>query len=85
MGKRAKLNILLIDSQRTVRSWNDAIKTGRMLKDAKGEGKAAEQREYARAIEGEDSFIELILTANDTIARPAESTSYVNFEEERKQ
>ena len=40
-----------------------------ILKDAKGEVKATEEREYARATEGENSFIELILTANDTIAR----------------
>ena len=70
MGKRAKLNILLIGSRRTVHSWNDAIKNWlNVIKDAKGEGKAAEECEYARVTEGEDSFIELMLAANDTIAR----------------
>ena len=48
--------------ERCNKDWSNVIK------DAKGEGKAAEEREYARATEGED--IELILTANDTIARP---------------
>ena len=40
-----------------------------ILKDAKGEVKATEECEYARATEGENSFIELKLTTNDTIAR----------------
>ena len=40
-----------------------------VTKEAKGEGKAIEEREYAQVTEGEDSFIELMLAANDTIAR----------------
>ena len=60
------INRLLTNSsllERCNKDWSNVIK------DAKGEGKAAEERKYARATEGEDSFIELMLAANDTIAR----------------
>ena len=40
-----------------------------VIKDANGEGKATEECEYGQATEGEDSFIKLLLTANDMIAR----------------
>ena len=40
-----------------------------VIKDVKGEGEATEERKYARVTEGEDSFIELMVTANDMIAR----------------
>ena len=58
---RLSMNSLLLE--RCNRHWSNIIK------DTKGEGKATEEQEYARATEGEDSFIELMLTANDTIAR----------------
>ena len=40
-----------------------------ILKDMKGEVKATEERENAQETEGENNFIEFMLTANDMIAR----------------
>ena len=57
---RLSTNSLLL--KRCNRDWSNVIK------DTKGEGKATEEQEYTRATEGEDSFIELMLTTNDTIA-----------------
>ena len=54
-------NSLLLE--RCNKDWSN------ILKDSKGEAKANEELEYAKAMEGENSFIELMLTANDTIAR----------------
>ena len=59
--KRLSTNGLLLE--RCNKDWSN------ILKDLKGEAKASKEREYAKATEGENSFIELILTANDTIAR----------------
>ena len=58
---RLSTNSLLLE--RCNKDWSN------ILKDSKGEAKANEEREYARATEGENSFIELMLTANDMIAR----------------
>ena len=49
--------------ERCNKDWSNVIK------DTKGELKAAEEREYARATEGENNFIELMLDANELIAR----------------
>ena len=59
---RLSTNSLLLE--RCNRDWSNVIE------DTKGEGKAIKECEYAQATEGEDSFIELMLTANDMIARP---------------
>ena len=58
---RLSTNSLLLE--RCNKDWSN------ILKDEKGEVKATEESEYARATEGENNFIELMLTANDTIAR----------------
>ena len=58
-----RLSVNSLPLERCNKDWSNVIK------DAKGEGKAIEEREYARVTEGEDSFIELMLAANDTIAR----------------
>ena len=58
---RLSTNSLLLE--RCSKDWSNVIK------DTKGEGKAIEEREYARVTEGEDRFIELMLAANDMIAR----------------
>ena len=58
---RLSTNGLLLE--RCNKDWSN------ILKDLKGEAKASEEREYAKATEGENSFIELMLTANDMIAR----------------
>ena len=58
---RLSTNSLLLE--RCNKDWSN------ILKDAKGEVKATEEHEYTRATKGENSFIELMLTANDTIAR----------------
>ena len=58
---RLSTNSLLLE--RCNKYWSN------ILKDVKGEVKATEEREYAQATEGKNNFIELMLTANDTIAR----------------
>ena len=40
-----------------------------IIKNAKEERKATEECKYTRVTEGKDSFIKLILTTNDIIAR----------------
>ena len=55
-------NIAILE--RCNKDWSTLI-----LKEAKGEAKATEEREYTRIAEGEEGFIEVMLVANDTLAR----------------
>ena len=50
--------------QRCNKDWSTLI-----LKEVKGEVKATEEREYTCIAEGEEGSIEVILVANDTLAR----------------
>ena len=40
-----------------------------LLKETKGDVKVTEERKYARMAEGEEGFIEIMLMANDVLAR----------------
>ena len=40
-----------------------------VLKEAKGDAKATEEKEYSRATDGETGFIELMFAANEVISR----------------
>ena len=39
------------------------------MKDLKGEAKATDEKEYARTAEGDEGFIEAIITGNGVVAR----------------
>ena len=40
-----------------------------LLKDLKGEGKAAEEKEHSRAANGTEGYVEILLNAGELVAR----------------
>ena len=59
---RLSSNIAILE--RCNKDWSTLI-----LKEAKGKAKATKEREYTCIAEGEEGFIEVMLVANDTLAR----------------
>ena len=58
---RLTLNVSMLE--RYNKDW-----TG-IMKDLKGEAKATDEKEYARAAEGDEGFIEAIIAGNEVVAR----------------
>ena len=58
---RLTLNVSMLE--RCNKDWT------RIMKDLKGEAKATNEKEYACAAEGDEGFIEAIITGNEVVAR----------------
>jgi len=71
---RISCNIVLF--KKCNKDWSN------ILRETKGDAKVAEEHEYVRVCEGENEFIDVLMVANEVLAR-LKSKNNINFKKKR--